>query len=550
MAKAAEAPPTKEEKKGTDRVESAISKSPSDPSPFLKELDSITGPAQTKAIAQLDKDGYGGRVQGLEAQKIMGELHGTKSAFGYGEMSKEDIQKYGDQAKSPAEKALAKKVADHFTEISGDGKVISQADITKYLAQEQNKGDMRNLHAKGADGKSLLDSIGDGKGGVSGDKLEKKLADPNTTPQDKATLDRLNAARDKSTFLREPQGDLTADQIKKMDENAGIKPEDLAKIKKQAEPQGADAQRAQAALTDLNTKPGGGESLMDKIGDGKGGVDQAKAADLLAHPERHNLTPENQKTLQYLNDQIEQKQLTNFSEAGPGPRMNLDKSDLQKLGADAGVNYDKLAAKPNAPAETPEQKTREQQFGHLFDSKDNKPSLYDQVKNPDGGISGDKLDKALQNPNLNTADRASLSYLKQLQEDGRLYGKKDFTKDDIATKAHEHNLKDGPLKKAGLDQPTQPKDQPAHPPSTGTELKPEVKKALTVHSGEGYYHTAERLLTEAHKGQHYEPTQKELKELVHQLQEANHHKKSLSTKEPLVIDATIRANPALAGLFS
>jgi hypothetical protein len=549
MAKA-EAP-TKEEKKGTDRVESAISKSPSDPSPFLKELDTITGPAQAKAIAQLDRDGYGGRVQGLEAQKIMSELHGTKSAFGYGEMSKEDIQKYGDQAKSPAEKALAKKVADHFTEISGDGKVISQADITKYIGQEQNKGDMRNLHAKGADGKSLLDSIGDGKGGVSGDKLEKKLADPSTSPQDKATLDRLNAAREKSTWLREPQGDLTADQIKKMDANAGLKPEDLGKIKKQAEPQGADAQRTQAALTDLNAKPGGGESLMDKIGDGKGGIDQAKAADLLAHPERHNLTAENQKTLQTLNDQIDQKQLSTMgAEGSMGPRMNLDKSDLQKLGADAGVNYDKLAAKPNAPAETPEQKTREQQFGHLFDSKDGKPSLYDQLKNPDGGISGDKLDKALQNPNLNTADRASLSYLKGLQEDGRVYGKKDFTKDDLANKAHEHNVKDGPLKKAGLDQPTPPKDVPpvVAPPAAG-ELKPEVHKALTVHSGEGYYHTAERLLTEAHKGQKYEPTQKELKELVHQLQAANHHKKSLNTKEELAIDATIRANPALAGLF-
>jgi hypothetical protein len=143
-----EAAPTREEKKGTERVESAISKSPSDPSPFLKELGSITGPSQARTMAQLDKDGYGTRAEGLEAQKIMSDLHSVKSAMGYGQITKEDIQKYGDQSTNPAEKALAKRLQEHFTQISTDGKVISQGDITKYLGQEQNKADMRNLHAK------------------------------------------------------------------------------------------------------------------------------------------------------------------------------------------------------------------------------------------------------------------------------------------------------------------------------------------------------------------------------------------------------------------
>lgn len=545
--------PTKEEKKGTDRVESAISKSPSDPSPFLKELDSITGPSQTKALAQLDRDGYGTRAEGLAAQKIMSDLHSVKSTFGYGQISKEDIQQYGDKATSPAEKALAKRLQDHFTQISTDGKVITQGDITKYLGQEQNKADMRNLHAKDANGKTLLDSVGDGKGGVSGDKLDKRLADPSLSDADRASLERLNQQRDKSYMgLGSRTGDLTADQVKKLDENAGLKPEDVAKLKKQAEPQSGDQQRTAAALSDLTAKPGGKASLLDKVGDGKGGVDEAKVQDFIAHPERHNLTAENQKTLQALNDQITQNQLANPSMDGNiSPRTNLSRADLQKMGADSGVNFDKLAANPAKPAESPEQKAREQQFSHLFDKKDGKPSLYDQIKSPDGGVSGDNLDKALANPNLNAADRASLSYLKTLQEDGRLYGKKDFSKDEIAAKAHEHNMSDAALKKGGLDATPKPVD--AAPPVTtpGGDMKAEAHKALVVQSGQGYYHVAERLLSEAHKGdKKYEPSQKELKELVNQLRHANGNRKSLNSKEELKVDDAIKHNPALAGLFA
>ncbi len=553
MARQAEAAPTKEEKKGTDRVESAIAKSPSDPSPFLKELDSITGPAQAKALSQLDKDGYGGRAQGLEAQKIMSDLHYTKSLMGYGQISKDDISAYGDKATSPAEKALAKKLSDHFTEISADGKVISQADITKYLGQEQNKADMRNLHAKDASGKTLLDSVGDGKGGVSGDKLDKKLADPNLTAQDRSSLERLNAGRDKSFWTSTPQGDLTADQVKKMDENAGLKPEDVAKLKKQAEPQGADQQRTQAALTDLVAKPGGGESLLDKIGDGKGGVDQKKVQDFIAHPERHNLTPENSKTLKTLNDQIENNQFSNPGmEGGVSPRMDLNKADLQKMGADAGVNYDKIAAKPATPPETQDQKQREQTFAHLFESKNGKPSLYDQVKNPDGSISDGKLDAALK-ASTNPSDRASLSYLQGLQDDGKWTGsgRYDMSKEDLAAKAREHNIKEADIKKAGIDAPPKKVEQPGVAPVAGGEIKPEGHKALTVHSGQGYFHVAERLLSEAHKGdKKYEPSQKELKELVAQLKTANGNRKSLNSKEELKIDDAIKHNPALAGLFA
>jgi hypothetical protein len=540
--------PTKEEKKGTERVESAISKSPSDPSPFLKELSSITGPSQARTMAQLDKDGFGTRAEGLEAQKIMSDLHSFKSNFGYGQITKDDIQKYGDQSTNPAEKALAKRLQDHFTQISADGKVISQGDITKYLGQEQNKADMRNLHAKDANGKTLLDSVGDGKGGVSGDKLDKKLADPNLTAADRASLERLNGQRDSSWGSK--VGDVTADQVKKMDENAGLKPEDLSKLRKQAEPQSADQQRTEAALKDLTAKPGGGQSLLDKVGNGKGGVDESKVSEFLAHPERHNLTDENKKTLQTLNDQIQQNQFSvpNYEGVTP-PRMDLTKGDLQKMGADAGVNFDKIAANASKPAEAADQKQREQQFGHLFDKQNGKPSLYDQIKSPDGGITGANLDKALSNPNLSAADRASLSYLKNLQDDGTLYGKKDFTKDDIAAKAHQHNMSDAALKKAGID--TTPKPAEVAPTPANGDLKQEGHKALVVHSGQGYYHVAERLLSEAHKGdKKYEPSQKELKELVSQLQHANGNRKSLNSKEELKIDDAIKHNPALAGLFA
>jgi hypothetical protein len=552
MAPRTEAP-TKEEHKNSDRVESAISKSPSDPSPFLKELDSITGPGQAKAIAQLDKDGFGTRAQGLEAQKILTDLHGVKNFFGGGEISKDDIKQYGDKATSPAEKALAKKLGDHFTEISHDGKVINQEDIHNYLGQEQNKADMRNLHAKGPDGKSLLDSVSDGHGGVAGDKLEKKLQDPSLTPQDKNSLDRLNGARDKSTWLGEPQGNLTSDQVKKLDENAGLRPEDMAKLKKQAEPQSADAQNTQAALKDLNAKPGGGESLLDKIGDGHGGVDQAKAADVAAHPERHNLTAENLKTLKTLNDQIDQNTIANASlEGAAAPRTNLDKTDLQKMGADAGVDYNRIADRPATPAEGVDQKTREAQFAHLFDKSGNKPSLYDQIKNPDGSVSRANIEKAEAGA-LNDKDRASLDYLKTLQEDGRVYGKKDLTKDDIADKAHEHNLRDSVLRGNHLDTPVVRPEVPNRPevqgPPAPTAEQQAVQTALQVGKGEGYYHVAERLLSQAH-GHDYEPSQKELKQLVKELQHANHNRKSLSTKEPLNIDDSVRKNPALAALFA
>ncbi|HEY9731835.1 MAG TPA: hypothetical protein V6C89_07980 [Drouetiella sp.] len=544
-----EAAPTREEKKGTERVESAISKSPSDPSPFLKELGSITGPSQARTMAQLDKDGYGTRAEGLEAQKIMSDLHSVKSAMGYGQITKEDIQKYGDQSTNPAEKALAKRLQEHFTQISTDGKVISQGDITKYLGQEQNKADMRNLHAKDATGKTLLDSVGDGKGGVSGDKLDKKLADPNLTDADRASLNRLNEQRDKWGGFGSRVGDLTADQVKKMDENAGLKPEEISKLKKQAVPQSADQQATEAALKDLVAKPGGGQSLLDKIGNGQGGVDESKVSEFMAHPERHNLTPENQKTLKALNDQITNNQYS-VPQIGEGqpPRMDLTKGDLQKMGADAGVNFDRIAANPGRPNEAVDQRQREQSFSHLFDKQPGKPSLYDQVKNPDGGISGDKLDEKIKHTD-NPADLAALTQFKKLQQDGMLYGKKDISKEDLIAQAHQHNMSDAALKKAGIDTTPRPAEVPAA--NAAGEMKPEGHKALVVHSGQGYYHVAERLLSEAHKGdRRYEPSQKELKELVAQLQNANGHRKSLSSKEELKIDDAIKHNPALAGLFA
>ena len=112
-------------------------------------------------------------------------------------------------------------------------------------------------------------------------------------------------------------------------------------------------------------------------------------------------------------------------------------------------------------------------------------------------------------------------------------------------------MSDAALKKGGLDQTPVPADRPQPQPGTTGEIKPEAHKALTVHSGQGYYHVAERLLSEAHKGdKKYEPSQKELKELVSQLKTANGNRKSLNSKEELKVDDAIRRNPALAGLFA
>jgi hypothetical protein len=562
MAPRTEAPAKEEQHKNTERVESAITKSPSDPSPFLKELDSITGPGQAKAISQLDKDGYGGRATALEAQKIMDTVNPSHwYSHGSGQITKEDVQKYSDKATDPAEKAVAKKLSDNFVHLAHDGITMTQADIDKTIKTEQNTSDMRNLHAKGNDGKSLLDSVSDSHGNVSGDKLDKALQNPGLTEQDKSSLQRLNAARE--TSWGSPTGDLSADKVKKLDENASLTPKEIAGVKKQGEPQSADQQATQAALKDLNAKPGGGESLLDKIGDGKGGIDQAKAADIAAHPERHNLTEENKKTLKTLNDQIDQNTISNMSMDGNvAPRMNLDKTDLQKMGADAGVDYNKVADKPATPAEGLDQKTREAQFAHLFEKSGSKPSLYDQIKNPDGSVSRANIEKA-ESGALSDKDRASLGYLKTLEEDkgglkGLLGGKKDFSKEDLADKAHEHNLNDAALKGAHLDTPPAAKPEvqgPTRPEVQGPPAppaeKPEVQKALQIHKGEGYYHAAERLLTEAHKGQHdYEPSQHDLKQLVKELQGANGHKKSLSSKEGLKIDDAVRHNPALAALFA
>lgn len=481
-------------------------------------------------------------------KKILGDLHGFKNAFGGGEISREDVKNAAnDQTKSPAERALAKRLDEKWGDISGNGKSINQKDIDTYRDKEQNHADMANAHAKDKDGKTLLDRVGDGKGGVSGEKLEQEMKRTDLTDKDKASLDRLNSARDNG-YIYGKSGDLSKDQVAKLDQQAGLSPEEIKGKAKTGDPTSAEGQASAAALKDLTVKPGGGESLLDKVGDGKGGVDQAKVADFMAHPERHNLTPENQKTLKYLNDQIDQKSLgnTDINSGMPGPRENISKEDLAKAGKDAGVDL-----KPKNVAESPEQKTREQQFGHLFDKGKDGKSLYDNLKDDKGGISGDNLDKALTNPNLSDKDRASLSYLKSLQEDGRVYGKKDFTKEDLAEKAKEHNLNADRTHKGGLDTPPPRTDAPATVPAAGTEVKPETKAALTPPKHGGYYHVAEQMLSAAHKGeQNYEPSQKELKELVKQLQHANHNKKSLSQKEPLEIDEDIRKNPALAKLFA
>lgn len=537
------------EKKGVERVEAAITENPTNPSPFLKELSTITGPAAGRALTQMDKDGYTGRAEALEANKILDEVKGSvyrHLPFTDNAITKKDVDDYARRpVLTDGERAIAQRLSKDFNNISTDGQKITPENIATYEAREKQHADMRNLYAKDNNGKgnSLYDSVSDKNGGISGEKLDARLKDPALSPQDKASLDAVNKLR--PTSWGTPYGDVSAGALKQATDASGLTPQERTGTPKRAEPQSADAQAGAAALTDLTAKPaGGGQSLLDKITDGKGGVSISKTEELIAHPERHNLTPKNLETLKYLDNHA-----PSFTDMeGGSHQMDYSKADLQKLGADSGVNFDKLTAKPATVAPDKATQGQQQDFSHIFDKTGNKPSLYERIKSNDGSVSLSKIDEELKKPGLDAKDRHSLDYLKSLAKDGTFWGKKDISPADMVEKAHEHNVKDAALKRGGLEPAGSDKPAVVAPPATG-EIKPEVHKALTVRSGEGYYHAAERLLSEAHKGQKYEPTQKELKDLVHQLQNANHHKKSLRSHEELVIDQTIRTNPALAGLF-
>jgi hypothetical protein len=191
------------ESRGVERAESAITQSPTSPSPFLRELDAITGPnsgagSGTRAMEKLDRDGFTGRAEALEAYKIMSETRSWLSyQTGSSSLSRADIEQYGQRANlSRGEKALVDRLQRDFGKISSDGQNITGRDVKNFLAREQQHSDMRNLYARdGQTGRSLYDSVKDGNGGVSGDKLTASLNDTRLSRQDRSSLEISRAER-------------------------------------------------------------------------------------------------------------------------------------------------------------------------------------------------------------------------------------------------------------------------------------------------------------------------------------------------------------------
>ncbi|MBS1957169.1 MAG: hypothetical protein JST89_23470 [Cyanobacteria bacterium SZAS-4] len=531
------------ESRGVERAESAITQSPTSPSPFLKELDSITGPnsaagSGARAMEKLDRDGFTGRAEALEAYKIMSETRSWLSyQTGLSSISRQDVEQYGQRTNlSRGEKALVDRLQRDFGKISSDGQNITGSDVKNYLAREQQHTDMRNLYARdGQTGRSLYDSVKDGNGGVSGDKLTAGLNDPTLTRQDRASLEALDKIRNYGN------GDISSGALQRANDAAGLTPQERQNRdnRKRSEPLSAEAQAGQTALSDLTAKPNGGRSMMERISDGNGGLSMRKIDALAANPERNNLTQRNVDTLKYLQDHA--------------PLVGDYKpADLQKLAADSGQSWDRLSARPERTRLDDASRSRQEEFAHLFEKRNGRESLYDRVKSADGGISTDRINAELKNPALGARDRHSLEYVKSLARDGWT-DKKDISRSELVDKAHQHNIADRDLKRAGIDPTTEPTiTRPVPRPNfggTGGELPESVHSALKVRAGEGYYHTAERLIAEAHKGQRYDPTQAELSSVAKQLSAANGNRRELKQNEELVIDQNVRSNPALAGLF-
>ncbi len=528
-----------QERKGVERAESAITQSPSSPSPFLKELDSITGPnsssgSGTRAMEKLDRDGFTGRAEALEAYKIMSDKSSLSYYTGFGSLSRDEIKAYGNKdGLSKGEQSLAKRLYDDFDKISSDKQTITNADVKNFIAREQQHSDLRNLYAKDpSTGKSLYDSVKDGYGGVSGDKLNTALHDESLSNQDRASLQTLDKLRNYGA------GDLSGGAMQRANDAAGLTAHERQSREnyKRSEPKSADAQAGQAALNDLTVKPYGGRSLLDRVSDGNGGLSARKIDALASNPERNNLTQTNLDTLKYLQDH-------NYG-------RDYSKTDLQKLAADAGQNWDRLSSRPERTRLDDASRSRQEEFAHLFEKRNGK-SLYDRVQGDDGGISTTKINDELRNPSLSARDRHSLDYVKSLARDGFL-DKRDITKNELVDKAHQHNVDDRELKRAGID-PTIPAPitRPVPHPNFGAtpELPASIHDALKVRVGEGYYHTAERLIAEAHKGQRYESTPAERSSVAKMLKAANGNRLDLIHNEELKIDQNVRSNPALAGLF-
>jgi len=537
-----------QERRGVERAESAITQSPSSPSPFLKELDSITGPnsatgSAARAMDKLDRDGFTGRAEALEASKILGDKSYWQQYWNG--LSRTDIEEHGRKPNlSEGERALTQRLLKDFNKISGDGQHIYNSDIQAFAAREKQHADLRNLYAKDpSTGRSLYDTVRDTSGNVSGQKLDARLSEPGLSSQDRASLEAVNK-------LRSSSGDVSQGALQRAGDAAGLTPQERQYSTKRPEPLSAEAQAGQAALSDLTARPGGGRSLLDRVGDGRGGLSLDKINQLAQYPERNNLTPQNVQTLKYLQNNApmvtngEMVQYTDYS-----------KADLQKLAADSGTNWDRLSSRPERTRLDDVSRGRQEDFAHLFEKPMGKQSLYQRLASPDGGISSARIDQELKDPALSPKDRHTLDYIKGLARDG-WFAKKDLTAAELIDQAHQHNLSDNALRRGGIE-PTRPVAQPqARPEVVGPQRGPasgdlpaNIHEALKVRSGEGYWHAAERLIAEAHKGQRYDASQAELSSVAKQLRAANGNRNELRRNEELVIDNNLRSNPALAGLF-
>ncbi|CAN5248574.1 hypothetical protein BH10CYA1_BH10CYA1_09620 [soil metagenome] len=553
---AAQGETTVRERQGVERAEHSISQSPASPSPFLKELNEITGPntqagSGTRAVAQMERDGFAGRATALEAQQILDTTKGGPLWTGRlpqilggtaQEITTKDIREYMSRPNlSAGEKALSQRLLDNFGRMSGDGQKITQANITDFEAKEKQHADLRQLYSRDGQGGRLLNAIVDkSTGAISGAKVDEVMSRTNLTASDRSSLEAVNKLR--PTVNGSPSGDIPKDVYQEAARVAGVSPREIQQSRRQVDPRNADGQAGQAALGDFTARPGGKPSLYDRFNE-QGGITDQRIASLLANPQQNNLTPQNIKTLGYLRDHAPTDDI-GIPTGGYKPK------DLQRLGTESGVNWDQLMRNPQRTPADASAAGRQQDLSHLFE----KParggqSLYERLEGPEGGITQSRIKEEL-DKGLNAADRHTLEYVQKLAKDGTFYGKHDLSARDLVDRAHAHGINDRTIAGGGLN--PRVSDQPAAAAGAAArpgEVSDSVRLALTVRGGEGYYHAAERLLSEAHKGQRYDPTQQELRALATQLKHANGDRTQLKSNEVLTLNAEVRSNSALAGLF-
>jgi len=228
-------------------------------------------------------------------------------------------------------------------------------------------------------------------------------------------------------------------------------------------------------------------------------------------------------------------------------------------------------------------------LAHLMEKGQDGMSLYDRLKDKDGNIPtiGKILDLDKKDPailKLSDEDRETLKYLQSERKYSSMVPYTDDMKSDRLKDifreqdldfdklrsptgtGNKNQSADGSSSSEREQQPAeetrggrrdatrQQPDQSASPAERETidaarkKMDAQIKEALTVHEGESYWHSAERLLSLAENN---DPTSMQLHRLSHQLWVADHKREAngLSVNQILRVSDQIRENRDVATLF-